>query len=198
MDHARFDALARALGAGLTRRRFGALAAAVLALAPAASQAGCGKEGCICSADAHCHSGLICCIPGDDAGVPEGLCTVPGLCACPGEGCTCYPHQRTPCDRGLACVAVSTPAAGTCAAASLPAGACAAWGDWCPDSCGWDAPCDGCCSGHCGADGACDEQVCSAANCRCDPNDPFSCDDGLNCVPVQQPLGSRLPGGVCM
>lgn len=200
MDDQRFDAIARMFGATLTRRRLGALAAVVAAFAtrPTTTRAGCGSEGCICSADAQCQGGLICCVPGDFDGWADGLCTVPGLCACSGEGCTCYPHVETPCDRGLICTAVNTPSAGTCQPSQIAPGECASWGQWCPVWCASGSDCDGCCSGYCGPDGSCSERICTASGCRCDYGQPGACDPGLTCAAVQAPLGSNLPGGVCM
>jgi hypothetical protein len=200
MDGSRFDNLTRTMNASATRRRFGGLLAALTSMVtlPKPARAGCGRTGCICSADSHCYDGLICCIPGDFDGWADGLCTVPGLCACTSEGCTCYPHTETPCDPGLTCTATNTPSAGTCQPTDIPAGACVAWGEWCPDWCAPGSDCDGCCGGYCGVGGSCDERICTASGCRCEYGQPGACDPGLTCEAVQAPLGSDLPGGICM
>jgi hypothetical protein len=208
MDAARFDALTGVLGTISTRRRIARLLgigiAAVAAtgglVLPRPLAAGCRDEGCPCRSDRHCVDGFVCCIPGSADGWTDGLCAAPERCGCSAAGCTCYPLQRTPCDPGLTCAdpGLTGPATGICSPAPGVDGGCRSWGAWCPAACWPGSPCDGCCSGFCGADGACDERICPDANCRCDPGNPFSCDSGLTCVPVQQPLGSSLPGGVCM
>jgi hypothetical protein len=206
MDGERFDALARQMTRRISRRRaarlagFGTIAALFghLTGVRRADAGHCTTEPCACTRTHQCGDGMICCIPGQEDGWDTGVCRTPDSCNCAWEGCVCYTLQRTPCAPGLSCEVVVGPSVGYCLRPSEDSGGCTPWGQWCPSSCGWGRTCDGCCSGFCGGDGACSEQICDFANCRCDPTDPFSCLSGLTCTPVQAPLGSDLPGGVCL
>ncbi|MFM9105117.1 MAG: hypothetical protein ACKOWF_00250 [Chloroflexota bacterium] len=151
MDPRRFDALARRLGGGMTRRRalaaLAALAGGTAAL-PAGRQAdaqtfSCSDEGCACATGtlAPCNNGLVCCP------LMSGIPGAPGVCVFP-----------TDCG-----------------------GPCRSEGSGCGDTCGVDGPCDTCCSGYCNSMGYCGDYRCTGLGCACASGTYMPCDVGLSC-----------------
>jgi hypothetical protein len=172
MDQMRFDALAKRLGRGGSRRRLlanlaraGALVAATrLGLPAEPAAARCRDYGCNCNAGTHnpCRGGLICCpwSPGTPGGV--------GRCTSEDE---CYGPQ------------------------------CINSGDSCAYSCGYGYSCPDCCSGYCNDYGICDTPRCSGSGCACATGTYLPCDYGLTCCPLQRGLvggpGVCAPDGSC-
>jgi hypothetical protein len=69
----------------------------------------CTGQGCDCTSDGDCDSGLMCCVQGDP-GAP-GTCQTMDACPgslCTGEGCDCDFHDPSPCQDGLMCCAVQS------------------------------------------------------------------------------------------
>jgi hypothetical protein len=67
----------------------------------------CTGQGCDCTSDGDCDSGLMCCVQGDP-GAP-GTCQTMDACPsslCTGEGCDCDFHDPNACQDGLMCCAV--------------------------------------------------------------------------------------------
>ena len=173
MDQTRFDAMAKRLGRGGSRRGvLGGLARAGAALlaarlgldAESAEASHCKDHGCSCNAGVYgaCLHRLVCCPY--SPGLPGG----PGQCLTEDE---CYGPQCI--DSGGACA----PYCG--------------WGDNCPD----------CCSGYCNDFGVCDTPRCSGTGCACATGTYLPCDVGLTCCPLQPGFpggpGVCAPDGSC-
>jgi hypothetical protein len=175
MEHERFDALAKRLGArgsrrGLMARLGGGVAAGVLAgIGLRRSQAAaqilpCAQDGCRCTTGVlgACVPGLVCCADNPDL---------------PGGGGTCVPPSQ--------CFG----------------GTCQADGIACPASCRFGANCVDCCSGFCSAAGICGGSPCRTVGCSCITGTLAPCDEGLACCPTVEGLlggpGICVPRGIC-
>jgi len=200
MDGQRFDAIARAMATGRSRRGFlGTLAAGVAVLAgagrsPALAQT-CNLGACQTNADCTCdlveqcgndgeccrpHIGVYC--NPDETGShccgPNYICTTPGVFpAPPGGGCQCNTAEGFTQD----------PTTGTCCIANGTAGNANH-----PDLC-----CSGCVceDGNCCDASHCQEPVCAEPGQAC--NACHACCEGSRCTKPDAPCTGPADAGVC-